>query len=73
FILAVPGRRHGEFVDVLQAFEGRATRAEQELIEEASWHDLRLVVAHHPQRTETSAAQTRPAKSVDKDNYSDVR
>lgn len=50
FILAVPGRRCGEFVDVLQAFQGRATRAEQELIEEASWHDLRLVVAHHPQR-----------------------
>ena len=50
FILAVPGRRYGEFVDVLQAFQGRATRAEQELIEEASWHDLRLVVAHHPQR-----------------------
>ena len=50
FILAVPGRRYGEFVDVLQAFQGRATKAEQELIEEASWHDLRLVVAHHPQR-----------------------
>jgi len=34
FILAVPGRRYGEFVDVLQAFQGRATKAEQELIEE---------------------------------------
>lgn len=63
FILAVPGRRYGEFVDVLQAFQGRATRAEQELIEEASWHDLRLVVAHHPQRAkeQTQLRQARIA------------
>lgn len=50
FILAVPGRRYAEFVDVLQAFQGRAAMAEQEIVEETSWHALRLVVAHHPQR-----------------------
>ncbi len=52
FILAVPGRRYGEFVDVLQAFQAKAITAETEaeIIEELSWHDLRLVVAHHPQR-----------------------
>lgn len=63
FILAVPGRRYGEFVDVLQAFQDRATKAEQELIEEASWHDLRLVVAHHPQRAkeQTQLRQARIA------------
>jgi transposase len=50
FILAVPGRRYAEFVDVLQAFQARASVAEQEIVEETSWHALRLVVAHHPQR-----------------------
>jgi hypothetical protein len=50
FILAVPGRRYGEFVEVLQAFQSRAVVAEQETVEETAWHGLRLVVAHHPQR-----------------------
>jgi len=50
FILAVPGRRYGEFVEVLQAFQAKAITAEQEIVEETSWHDLRLVVAHNPQR-----------------------
>jgi transposase len=50
FILAVPGRRYGEFVDVLQAFQNRVATAKQEVVEETSWHGLRLVVAHHPER-----------------------
>ncbi|MGH8856441.1 MAG: IS1634 family transposase, partial [Polaromonas sp.] len=50
FILAVPGRRYGEFVDVLQAFQAKASQATQEIIEETRWRDLRLVVAHHPER-----------------------
>jgi len=50
FILAVPGRRYSEFVDVLQAFEVRAKQASEEIIEELVWRDRRLVVAHHPQR-----------------------
>ena len=50
FILAVPGRRYGEFGDVLETFQARASAATQEIIEEARWRELRLVVAHHPQR-----------------------
>ena len=50
FILAVPGRRYGEFVDVLQAFQAKAITAKQQVVEETSWHGLRLVVAHHPER-----------------------
>jgi transposase len=73
FILAVPGRRYGEFVEVLQDFQGRAATVEQEIVEETSWHDLRLVVAHHPQRAKeqarlyhevTSASNTTPARSI---------
>ena len=52
FILAVPGRRYGEFVDVLQGFQEKAATATQEIVEEMSWHQLRLVVAHHPQRAQ---------------------
>jgi len=50
FILAVPGRRYGEFVEVLHDFQAKAVKAEQELIEELPWQGLRLVVAHHPER-----------------------
>ena len=55
FILAVPGRRYGEFTEVLQAIQAKAGAAQQELIDETRWQGLRLVVAHHPQR---SAEQT---------------
>lgn len=50
FILAVPGRRYGEFTEVLQAIQVKAAAAAQEIIEETRWQGLRLVVAHHPQR-----------------------
>ena len=50
FILAVPGRRYGEFTDVLQGIQSRAGAARHEIVEEARWQGLRLVVAHHPQR-----------------------
>ena len=50
FILAVPGRRYSEFLDVLQAFEAKAKLAKVEIIEEVRWRDRRLVVAHHPQQ-----------------------
>jgi transposase len=48
FILAVPGRRYGEFVDILGDFQKKAGAAEQEIIEETRWNDMRLVVAHNP-------------------------
>jgi transposase len=50
FILAVPGRRYGEFTDVLQAIHAKAGTATQEIIDETRWRELRLVVAHHPER-----------------------
>jgi transposase len=50
FILAVPGRRYAEFTGVLQGIQAKAAAATQEVIEEARWQGLRLVVAHHPQR-----------------------
>jgi len=48
FILAVPGRRYGEFVDILAPFQARATAVETETIEEVCWQGRRLVVAHNP-------------------------
>ena len=50
FILAVPGRRYGEFAEVLAALQAKASAATQEIIDEARWQGLRLVVAHHPER-----------------------
>ena len=50
FILAVPGRRYGEFVDILGEFQKRAGAAEEEIIEETRWNGLRLVVAHSPEQ-----------------------
>ena len=50
FILAVPGRRYGEFVDILGDFQKRAGAADQEIIEETRWNGLRLVVAHNPEQ-----------------------
>ena len=52
FILAVPGRRYGEFAEILQDFQIRAAVATQEIVEQTSWQHLRLVVAHHPQRAQ---------------------
>jgi transposase len=50
FILAVPGRRYGEFVDLLQPMSARAAQATEEVVEEAQWQGHRLVVAHNPVR-----------------------
>ena len=57
FILAVPGRRYGEFVETLGAFEAKVAQAKQdgqseEIVEESSWQGLRLVVAHNPLRAQ---------------------
>ncbi len=50
FILAVPGRRYGEFVDLLEPMRQKMAQASQEMVEEAQWQGHRLVVAHNPQR-----------------------
>jgi len=49
FVLAVPGRRYGEFVDLLRPFhDSLCVDSTEEAIGELSWRDLRLVVAHRP-------------------------
>ena len=50
FILAVPGRRYGDFVDLLAPLHAaQCADAKQEVLGEASWNQLRLIVAHDPQ------------------------
>ena len=50
FILAVPGRRYGEFVDLLGPMHAtRCMDATQEVVAETTWNGLRLIVAHDPQ------------------------
>jgi transposase len=48
FILAVPGRRYGEFVELLAPMSARMAQASEEVVEEAQWQGHRLVVAHNP-------------------------
>lgn len=48
FILAVPGRRYGEFVDILEPINAKARASDKEAIDETQWQGLRLVVAHNP-------------------------
>ena len=50
FILAVPGRRYAEFVELLQPFAQKAAQATAEVVTEAKWQGHRLVVAHNPVR-----------------------
>lgn len=50
FILAVPGRRYGDFVDLLAPFHSaQCAKAKQEVLGEAVWNNLRLIIAHDPQ------------------------
>ena len=56
FILAVPGRRYAEFVELLQPMAEKAAQATHEIVTEAQWQGHRLVVAHNPVR---AAEQTR--------------
>jgi len=60
FILAVPGRRYGEFADLLEPINARVNaaghEATQETIDEAQWQGLRLVVAHNPQQAAEQTA-----------------
>ena len=49
FILAVPGRRYSEFETLMAPFHKQYCKgATEEIIDELSWQDLRLVVAHDP-------------------------
>lgn len=49
FILAVPGRRYSDFVELLGPFHAaQCASATQEVLGETVWDDLRLVIAHDP-------------------------
>ena len=50
FILAVPGRRHGDFVELLKPLQAKAEAATAEVIDELRWKGHRLVVAHNPEK-----------------------
>ena len=61
FILAVPGRRYSEFVELLQPMQAQCEQAQQEVSTELPWQGLRLVVAHNPLRA-LEQRQKRQAK-----------
>ena len=47
FIVAVPGRRYNEFIELLEPFhEQQCATATHEVTSEQAWNNLRLVVAH---------------------------
>jgi transposase len=50
FILAVPGRRHGDFAELLAPLQAKAEAAHGELVDELRWQGHRLVVAHNPEQ-----------------------
>lgn len=51
FILAVPGRRYNEFAELLDEFHrSQCQSAPSEVIGETAWNELRLVIAHDPER-----------------------
>ena len=50
FILAVPGRRYGDFVELLEPFHTeQCLPAKEEILGETVWNKLRLIIAHDPQ------------------------
>lgn len=58
FILAVPGRRYGEFAELLESVNQAAAQSEApEIVQELSWQGLRLVVAHDRQRAREQTAK----------------
>ena len=51
FVLAVPGRRYGEFATLLGDFHrDHCAKANKEVTGERVWQDRRLIVAHDPER-----------------------
>ena len=48
FIIAVPGRRYGEFADLLEPLQAQCTQAKAEMTGEIAWGGQRLIVAHDP-------------------------
>ncbi|MDE2434085.1 MAG: IS1634 family transposase [Burkholderiales bacterium] len=56
FILAVPGRRYGEFTELLSGLHAAAAAQASETVSEARWQKHRLVVAHDPVRAQAQTA-----------------
>ena len=56
FILAVPGRRYGEFADLLQPIHDAACAVGTETTAESKWEGHRLIVAHDPARAQEQTA-----------------
>jgi len=49
FILAVPGRRYGDFVELLEPLHSeQCISAKEEVLGETTWNKLRLIMAHDP-------------------------
>ncbi|MFW6039232.1 MAG: IS1634 family transposase [bacterium] len=70
YILAVPGRRYGEFTDLMDRLHPvlaeQAQTAGEEAVTETTWQGRRLVVAHNPERAaEQSANRRRRIERVD--------
>lgn len=58
FILAVPGRRYGEFADLLAPFHAtQCAKATQEVLGETKWDQLRLIIAHDPYTATDASAK----------------
>ena len=58
FILAVPGRRYGESAELLEPLQTKQfDKATQEVLGEATWQELRLIVAHDPQTAQQAGAK----------------
>jgi hypothetical protein len=70
YILAVPGRRYGEFTEVMARLHPELAREAEagggEAVTETTWAGRRLVVAHNPERAaEQSAHRRRRIERVD--------
>lgn len=58
-MLAVPGRRHTDFVQLLQPLKAKRASATAEFIEELTWKKHRLVVAHNPEQAKAQTQSRR--------------
>jgi len=56
FIVAVPGRRYGEFATLLQSLHDSAAAQDGETVSQAQWQEHRLVMAHDPARAQEKTA-----------------
>lgn len=59
FVLAVPGRRHADFVELLQPLRAKMANATAEIIEELTWKDHRLVVVYNPEQAKAQTQSRR--------------